>query len=109
MLVRSLAPLLRGEGWGEGLFQQRYSPRVPLTRNSRVRISTSPRKRGEVKESPGASRKDNGKLLPVIRQNLFAGLAEPGAVLLQAGQHRHIAVIHHGAAVAGDIPRASGL
>ena len=27
------------------------------------------------------------QLLPVIGQDLFAGLAEPGAVLLQAGQH----------------------
>src|SRR5271165_2615455 len=41
----------RGEGWGEGLYQQADSRKVPLTRNSPLRISTSPRKRGEVRKS----------------------------------------------------------
>ena len=42
-------PRLRGEGWGEGDSDGRTLRIVPLTRNSRfARISTSPRKRGEV-------------------------------------------------------------
>ena len=59
--MRPLAPLLRGEGWGEGLFDPRplNSSRhcaMPLTRNFRfARISTSPRKRagrGELSRQP---------------------------------------------------------
>jgi hypothetical protein len=45
----SFSPFLRGEGWGEGqsVHQSRgESPSPELLRNS-----TSPRKRGEVKES----------------------------------------------------------
>jgi hypothetical protein len=42
----SLAPHLRGEGWGEGLLQRvPNTRRVPLTRRF---APTSPRKRGEV-------------------------------------------------------------
>jgi hypothetical protein len=41
----------------------------------------------------------------VIRQHLIAALAEPGAVLLQAGEHGTIAIVHHGAAEAADIAR----
>src|SRR5260370_12195 len=47
----SLAPLLRGEGRGEGLFpraQTRAEPPSPAA----LRASTSPRKRGEVKLRP---------------------------------------------------------
>src|ERR1700687_3180748 len=40
--VFSLAPRLRGEGWGEGLLPQANSLRVPLTRRC---APTSPRKR----------------------------------------------------------------
>ena len=40
------------------------------------------------------------------RQCLLAGLAEPRAVLLQAGQHHLIAVIEMRAAKARRIPRA---
>ena len=47
-----------------------------------------------------------GRLLPVIGKDLFAGLAEPGAVLLQAGQHCRIAIIHHRTAEARNIARA---
>jgi len=54
----------------------------------------------------GASRNDKGALLPIIGQHLFAGLAEPGAVLLQAGQHDRIAVIHHRTAEARNVARA---
>src|SRR5476651_1192028 len=43
---------MRSIGYGEGLSQQADSLRVPLTRNSLSRISTSPRKRGEVKKPP---------------------------------------------------------
>jgi hypothetical protein len=42
----SLAPFLRGEGWGEGLLPRVSLPRVSLTRRY---APTSPRKRGEVK------------------------------------------------------------
>ena len=37
-------------------------------------------------------------LLPVIRQHLVAGFARARAVLLQAGEHGAIAIVHHGAA-----------
>ena len=58
----SLAPLLRGEGWGEGLspriLRMRYG-RYPLTRIAKG-APTSPRKRGEVKSltpsSPASGR-----------------------------------------------------
>jgi hypothetical protein len=36
--------------------------------------------------------------LTVFRQNLLAGLAQPGTVLLQARQHNLVAVIHVSAA-----------
>ena len=45
----------------------------------------------------------------MIDQNLLAGLAEPGAVLLQARQNGHVAVIHHRPAMAADVARASGI
>ena len=54
---------------------------------------------------PGV-RRDDGKLLPVIDQDLRAGLAEAGAVLLQTGQHGLVAVIHHGPAMARNVARA---
>jgi hypothetical protein len=38
-------------------------------------------------------------LLTVFDQNLVAAPADPGAMLLQAGQHRLIAIIHDGSAV----------
>ena len=46
------------------------------------------------------------QLLPVIGQHLLAGLAEPGAVLLQAGQHDLVAIIHLRTAKARDVTRA---
>ncbi|RXH01373.1 hypothetical protein EAS61_06565 [Bradyrhizobium zhanjiangense] len=54
--MRSLAPLLRGEGWGEGLSPRiRWQPdsrRIPPHRNPRfARIPASPRKRGEAKSN----------------------------------------------------------
>ena len=45
-------------------------------------------------------------LLAVLCQDLEAGLAQPGTILLQAGQHDLIAFIHVSAAVARDIARA---
>jgi hypothetical protein len=42
----------------------------------------------------------------VIRQNLRAGLAEPGAVLLETRQHDLVAVIDASAAEPRDVPRA---
>jgi hypothetical protein len=39
----------------------------------------------------------------VIGQDLRAGLAEAGAVLLQASQHDLVAIIHHGPAMARNI------
>jgi hypothetical protein len=47
------------------------------------------------------------ELLPVIGQNLLAGPAQPGAVLLEAGQNGHIAVVHHRTAMTADVTRAS--
>jgi hypothetical protein len=44
-------------------------------------------------------------LLAVIGQDFLARLAQSGAVLFQAGQNDHIAVIHHGTAMAHHIPR----
>ena len=44
-------------------------------------------------------------LLPVIGQDLVAGLAEPGAMLLEATQNGRIAVVHHRPAMARHIPR----
>jgi hypothetical protein len=38
----------------------------------------------------------NGSLLTVIDQDLVATLADMGAVVLQAGQHGLVAVIHDG-------------
>jgi hypothetical protein len=58
---------------------------------------------------PGGARQrafgdDEGELLPVVGQNLRAGLAEPGAVLLEARQHDLVTVIHTGAAEPRHIP-----
>jgi hypothetical protein len=54
----SLAPLLRGEGWGEGLSRQtrtRGEPPSPGLLRTMLRIArsnpTSPRKRGEVSQT----------------------------------------------------------
>ena len=46
------------------------------------------------------------KLPPVARQRLLTALADTGAVLLQARQHDHVAVIHLGAAKARDVAGA---
>jgi hypothetical protein len=46
------------------------------------------------------------KLLPVFRQNLGAGLAEPRAVLLEACQNNLVAVVHMSPAKPRDIARA---
>jgi hypothetical protein len=43
-------------------------------------------------------------LLPVTDQHLLARLAQPAAVLLQARQHDHVAVIHVSPAKSRDIP-----
>jgi hypothetical protein len=42
----------------------------------------------------------------VARQRLLAGLADPGAVLLQAGQYDLVSVVHLGPAKARDVARA---
>jgi hypothetical protein len=57
----------------------------------------------------GASRNDGRELLPVIRQNLLTGLAEPRAVLLETPEDDHIAVIHMSPAKPRHIPRAAGV
>jgi hypothetical protein len=51
-------------------------------------------------------RNDKEKLLAVFGQNLVAGLAYSGAVLLQARQHDLVTVVHHRTAMAANIPRA---
>src|SRR3954462_7614965 len=48
-------------------------------------------------------------LLPVIRQNLGADLAEPRTILLQAGQDHLVALIHMRPAKPRHIPRAAGI
>ena len=45
-------------------------------------------------------------LLPVARQRLLAALADLGAVLLQAGQHDLIAILHLRPAILRDVARA---
>src|SRR5881227_2064346 len=45
-------------------------------------------------------------LLPVARQYLLAGLADLGAVLLQAGQHDLIAILHVRPAIPRNVARA---
>jgi hypothetical protein len=52
------------------------------------------------------ARNDKEKLLPVFGQNLVAGPAYSGAVLLQARQHDLVTVVHHRTAMAANIPRA---
>jgi len=44
-------------------------------------------------------------LLPVIRQHLVAAFGEPATVLLEAGEHSLIAIVHHRAAEARDVAR----
>ena len=61
----------------------------------------SPRKRVALVADGGGS-----WLLTVLGHDLFAGPAEPGTVLLQAGQHHRITVIHHRTAEARNIARA---
>jgi hypothetical protein len=53
-----------------------------------------------------APRNDKEELLPVVGQNLGAGPAEPGTVLLQAGQDDLVAVIDVSAAKTRDVARA---
>src|SRR5580692_10939448 len=88
----SLAPLLRGEGWGEGRAIreccEHERARYPLTRIARA-----------IRPLPASGERLRDDLLPVVGQHLVAGLAEAGAVLLQAGEHHLIAVIHDRAAV----------
>jgi hypothetical protein len=42
----------------------------------------------------------------VIRQHLVAAFAQPRAILLEAGEHSLVAIVHHGAAKARDVARA---
>jgi hypothetical protein len=48
-------------------------------------------------------------LLPVVSQHLIAALGQLGTMLLKASQNGEIALIHHQAAEALDIARASPL
>lgn len=48
-------------------------------------------------------------LLPVIRQNLGAGLAQARAVLFQAGQDDLVTLIHMRPAQSRDVARAPGI
>jgi hypothetical protein len=54
----------------------------------------------------GLPRNDKALLLSVFRHDLVAGPADPGAVLLQAGQHDRIAVVHASSAKPRDVARA---
>jgi len=54
---------------------------------------------------PGMT-KCEARLLPVLSQNLLAGLAQSGSVLLQTGQHGLVTVAHHRAAMTRDIAGA---
>ena len=57
-LDAALAPRLRGEGWGEGLYPRicgRLIDLYPLTRHRAARSPTSPRKRGEVRKGLSSS------------------------------------------------------
>src|SRR4051794_31219696 len=56
-----------------------------------------------------APRNDEALLLPVIRQNLRTGLAQPLAVLLQTLQNNLVALVHQRPAKARHIPRTSGI
>jgi|ERR1700722_11120834 hypothetical protein len=53
-----------------------------------------------------ARRTDRRNLLPVLGQHFIAGPAEPGAMLLETTQNGIVAVVHHGPAMARDVPRA---
>lgn len=46
-------------------------------------------------------------LLPVVSQDLITGLGQFGTMLLKASEDGEVALIHHQAAVALDIARAS--
>jgi hypothetical protein len=81
------------------------------TRRSGARVSANPESQRSIisgfRVQPcGLPRNDKENLLPVIGQDFRAGVAQPGAVLPEAGQHDLIAVIHVRAAIARDIPRA---
>src|ERR1700744_174300 len=58
-------------------------------------------------QRPARRRRDvNAALLPVILQNLIAGGGDLGAMVLQTGQNREIALVHHATAKALDVARA---
>ena len=74
----SLAPRLRGEGWGEGLSPRAPNARrVPLTRRC---APTSPRKRGEV--SRQLSPNSHPEQPRIARPDLFRHGLDAGSVLL---------------------------
>ena len=54
----------------------------------------------------GPCRNDSRKLLPVLGQHFVAGSAEPPAILLETTQNGIVAIVHHGPAMARDVPRA---
>src|SRR5665213_1966397 len=59
---------------------------------------------GSVRYDPAAA---SAVLLPVAHQDLIAGRAQLGTILLQAGQNDEVALIHEGAAKFLDIARTS--
>ena len=89
-----------------GARQRVRAKRGPMTGSARTR---NPEQRPELDSglrASHASRNDEW-LLPVIGQNLGAGLAQPRAVLLQAHQNDLVALVHMRAAKPRHIPRAA--
>ena len=74
---------MRGEGWGEGLFDPRAlamrKDRYPLTRRAKS-AATSPRKRGEV--SPPHRRDNPNRRISVRATPNGAGVNGPGGALV---------------------------
>src|SRR5215468_9582658 len=72
--------------------------------NAQLRICGTSRFRAHRCAMP---RNDGEKILPSVRgQCRLAGLAQPCTILLQAGEHDHVAVIEMSAAKARGITRA---
>ena len=61
----------------------------------------------QVNNRPAAPIVGCAVLLPVVSQHLIAGLGQFGTMLLKASEDGEVALIHHQAAKALDISRAS--
>jgi hypothetical protein len=60
-----------------------------------------------VNNRPAAATMMRAVLLPVVSQDLITGLGQFGTMLLKASEDGEVALIHHQAAKALDIARAS--